>query len=106
MAFRKRAPMGLRGFVLLGSISGGTTFLVLWADGSEIGGAVLAGLAVAAWLVGFIAALNWYNQFRQRQVADIVRQLPTDSAHDQPWNDPGAIGTWLAPDDPEADRRN
>ena len=98
--------MGRRGFVLLGSISGGITFLVLWADGAEIGRAVLAGLAVAVWLVGFIAALNWYNQFRQRQVADIISQLPTDPGHHQPWNDTGAIDTRPARDDPEADHRN
>ena len=78
MALRKRAAIGGRGLVLLGSISGGISFLVLWGDGAEIGRALLAGAAVAAWLVGFIAALNWYNKQRQQQVVDIIRQVPTD----------------------------
>lgn len=51
--------------------------MVLWVDGAEIGRALLAGVAVAAWLVGFIAALNWYNKQRQQQVIDIIRQMPT-----------------------------
>lgn len=54
---------------------------MLWGDGAEIGRAVIAALAVAAWLVGFIMALNWYNKQRQQQVADIIRQLPVD-----PWD--------------------
>lgn len=78
MALKKRAAVSSRGLVLLGSISGGISFLVLWGDGAEIGRALLAGVAVAAWIVGFIAALNWYNQQRQQQVVDVVRQLQTD----------------------------
>lgn len=98
---RRRSPVGRRGLVLLGSASGGITFLVLWGDGAEIGRAVLSGLAMAIWLVGFIAALNWYNQYRQRQVADIISQIPTGPEGDSSWDQSDVTEGWDPLDDPD-----